>query len=70
MLIGVGIVGISLLRWEIKDIKETRLAAKSPIGLPVMIEAVGRAPATLQAYTHKLFIDTDMHSPPHHPPRL
>ena len=40
MLIGVG---IALVRWEIKDIRETRLAAKSPIGLPVMIEAVGRA---------------------------
>ena len=40
VLIGIG---IALVRWERKDIKETRLAAKSPIGLPVMIEAVGRA---------------------------
>ena len=40
LLIGVG---IALVRWEIKDIREMRLATKSPIGLSVMIEAVGRA---------------------------
>ena len=39
LLIGAGIV---LVRWEIKD----RLAIKSPVGLPVMIEALGRAVST------------------------
>ena len=43
LLIGAG---IALVRWEIKDIREMRLAVKSPIGLPVMIEAVGRAVST------------------------
>ena len=37
-------VGITLVRQEMKD---TRSAVKNPIGLPVMIEAMGRAVGTL-----------------------
>ena len=53
LLIGVR---IALVRREMKD---TRSAVKNPIGLPVMIEAVGRAVGT-QTVTMKSNTDNIM----------